>query len=291
MAFDLNDMINKEVLDKFAPVINAIPERVRDEENGRYCFPEEYCNSIFRLGNKFLIFNTTSYDEISFNLLIFILRFISLTNLVNNDSNVEIPDNYLDQISGALNGLSKRIELLDKKLSENDIKFENIQDLFNKLDVNVLTDTKEEIEKLINSFKATDSNLEDEYENLTKDIEELKEKVANINTPVELALPEGQGCIDKDSLIDEIGSAIWKKLEENNDTVSMEIFNQFKNAIEKSLSQLKYSINNPAPLEERVSILNPTICSDSIDVNKLKELKDVGFSIIEIAQLKQFGLI
>lgn len=284
----VNKVFSESMLKSICESIINLPERVRDEENGRYCYPEEYQNKIFRLGTNFLLFNSTSYEEISFNKLRFLIDFFSKTGLLSNDSNTiskEINDN-LEQFNNNYNNLIDNINLIENKINNFEEELTSINNKLNDIENLTYKKDSSKINSEFTELKDQIENIINEYDEVNSDI---KNQLQNFNTQIE-NLNNQSTKIDKSELINEIGSIIWDNIQK--DLPKFENFNltDFKSEIEEKINNILNTIesnNTPALQSPNIATVN----HDLTNFEKICRLKSVGFTSDEIITLKNNNMI
>lgn len=306
--FKITEIFNKETIDEFAPYLRVLPDRIRDEENGRYCFPQQYHNKVYRLSDKFIIFNATAYEEIPFSQVILLFNLFS--QKFNNSNSIpenineqsqpninkddtdellsiikDVMDKYNDLIENQ-NNISNVLENIIETNNKFESKFENINDILKTIDTNSINDLKLSIDDLLNDYSETNTQIH-------AHIKEIEDKLNNQESNLPQLIQNTQVAeqsdiqIDKTQLINDIGTSIWNKLQiVISETVDSKTFDQFKKLIEQQISNLYSKINNhddTLPINSDQPI--------KLDIKTLCDLKSAGFSPTEILQLQQFKLI
>lgn len=295
---DMNyiEELPKHFLDTIAPQIYALPERIRNEDEGKYTFPEEYHNKIYRFNNKFLLFNSTSYEEVSYSTVSF---FLKLAQLFGPDSStVEGISESSEHLQTLIQEAYSRIQFISDKIQE-------IENKSNTEPKESLSNIEIDLQKIIASYNEDNNKLLQTFEEQKEEIKTLKEKINNIeNQFKDFKLPEVpivNSSIDENELINKIGTEIWNKLQnEENNYLNISLFNQFKESFEHQLSILNNKIStvgNKNTNEIKTNIDDYQPLSDVlkqfqvIPTDILVHLKLAGFTSEEILQLREKGAL
>lgn len=305
---EITDIFNKEIIDEFAPYLRVLPDRIRDEENGRYCFPQQYHNKVYRLNDKFIIFNSTAYEEISFSQVILLFNLFSQkfnnSNLISENTNTQLQpqinkddtdellsiikdvmDKYNDLIENQ-NNISNVLENIIETNNKFESRFENINDILKTIDINSINDLKLSIDDLLNDYSETNTQIHSHIKEIEDKLNNQESNLPQLIQNTQLS-EQSDIQIDKTQLINDIGTSIWNKLQiVISETVDSKTFDQFKKLIEQQITNLYSKINNP---NDTTSINSDQ--SIKLDIKTLCDLKSAGFSPTEIIQLQQFKLI
>lgn len=314
-------------LDSFSEKLAALPERIRDENNGRYCYPEQFQNKCFRLGNKFLLFNSSSYEEISFDHVKFLINVFSLlldklkvSNKVSDSLNEEfnklktiveeksqLLDTVINEIEPnekvtetlkifeeSINSLREDVEAISSNPiseSSSNIDSSNIDNIQKQL--NEITTQFNQINKdieIIKEFKSLKEKLNSIITNYEKDNSEFKSQLDELNHQIAKINPTEQ--VNEEQLINVIGKQIWERIEPNLTEVQTNTtlpveYQSFKKNIEDTIENILSKI---AILSQTPTVT--TIASNVPDkLEKLCELKKAGYSVDEIITLKNNSLL
>lgn len=310
---DMNflDELPKEFLDTIAPAIYALPERIRNEEEGKYIFPEEYHNKIYRFNNKFLLFNSTSFEEVSYSTVSFVLKLCHLfapdhstmENITEGSEQLQIlvKDSFvqIQKLQEAVNLLDNKITLTDEKVKTID---EKPTSSGSDPDLNKI---KTELREALDNYVQTNTDIINKFESQETVIKNLETKVQQLEEFIkesakqEAIFTNPESILNNEELINKIGTIIWNKLQNGDqDYLNVSLFNQFKEHVETQLSILhnKTLINNNKP-ETRTHIDDGIPLSEVmkqfqvVPTHILIQLKLAGFTSEEIIQLREKGAL
>lgn len=272
-------------LSSFIEKIQILPDRVRDENSGNYQYPEQFENKIVYLGNKFLIFNNnrTTYEEISFSHVAFLIMLFSQLGFFTNNSTSNID-------------ISKFVSL------ENfNTIIENISAKFKEVESSI-TNSFKELENKINALESTPSNINSsEWEELKSKLEkslseydsindDFKNQLLALNKQIE-NIQNTPPAINIEDVIKNIQSTLPSIIENKKDVVLSTEFNQFKEYIDNQI----HSIHQQLVITSNKSNIINTEWKElhNIDDNIAKyiDLKNAGFTADEIITLKNNNMI
>ena len=303
--------LTEDVLNSVSETLVAIPERVRDESNGRYCYPEQYHNKVFRLGNKFLLFNTVSYEELSFEHIEFISTLFNQYLL--NHHVIQSNDNSLDSstVTNIIEELVEKIEKLENdfnlfQTNKNNININNKDDseFYDKViadysdladQINDLNERFNEIKHQLSSLskiKELQQQLEKIISNYDQETLDLKNKLDNLNHQIVKINPTEP--INEEQLINNIGNKIWTQIEDNlsKDQPLPVEYTTFKEDVENKFLDIFHHfeiLSNQQTTPIVSSSINTPIIPENIQI--LNHLKQSGFTVDEIIALKNNNMI
>lgn len=277
-----SEMNNWNDLCQNIPYLATIPRQIRDDKKGKYCYPLEFQNKIYKTKDKFILFNETTYNEIPFGLVQLLSYLLSKINKSNEsvdiNSNFNALNNLSDVVSNCLDkyenivkdqegiieqleAISNAIVSMNDKINEHSNTFDNVQDILKGIDINKFIELKNQILTIINNYDNTNSQLGSSVNEIKSDIENIKLKINDLEN----------SKIEKNENYETLNL---------NEYVTISMFTLFKENIEKQISKILNQIN-----------IDSNNINMKLSFEELSKLKEAGYSPEEICRLKILNLI